>query len=734
MQWKELLQKSLRCQTALPVIVFLLWSLWLAFPYFGFGPSSFVWLPDNGDALLPMQLARADGLVREQMGAWGHLFVSGTDGLSSLWIGEPPYLLFTLLPGWLAYGLTMGCQRFVAGYFTFRLVKDVLALDALPSLYAGLTYALFCQGSINHQWAGFTLYDGLALPGLPFFIWSLHRLASCRKALLYAGAAGMGLLLSATSFYFIAVFLFPAILCWFLCVTPRMQRSFWMAFLFFVLSWALAESQVLWACYLNSPVSFRSLWQFDTPLTDPINLWQYQISLAFALIRDNVLSIALALLGLTLPEKRDRRLIILSGFLLFCLVYKMGYPILQKEVLMNLGVLKGFGFDRLFLLIPFLAAVSGAMGLHVLGSQWAIMVMRGSALLRSLALQKLVFAVAIGLLCLQSAMIQKDILVEMSEGKNFRTLYRNPALMRLAEQRDPAEPYRTATVAMSDRDGYRLHPGYAWAYGLETADGYINLYSKRYHQFWERLISPMSRYDAEIFNRFRYGGHRAYLSVPSGDPPEKMHESPFPEYFRLELLSLANVRFILSSGPLGGHGLTLLPSDALDAQKVWEKRPRRDKFLGLLDGTYPGPPLYIYENKQVIPRFFLARHVQILQEDTEVLSALSLATREDLATTAYLKRSDLEGLSFPAGNGKGGAVRVRDYQADRLVLDVDARSESILVVTNNYSPFWKAAVDGRDSRIFPVDHTFQGLPVPRGRHEVVLTYEPPYAMLPRLPH
>ncbi len=70
----------------------------------------------------------------------------------------------------------------------------------------------------------------------------------------------------------------------------------------------------------------------------------------------------------------------------------------------------------------------------------------------------------------------------------------------------------------------------------------------------------------------------------------------------------------------------------------------------------------------------------------------------------------------------------------RIVLEVDARADSILVATNNYSPFWKAAVDGRDSRIFPVDHTFQGVTVPQGRHEVVLTYEPPYAMLPRLPH
>ena len=719
---------------ARPALLFFLWSLWLAFPYFGFGPSSFVWLPDNGDAFLPMQLATADGLVRGQSGWWGHLFVSGADGLSSLRIGEPLSVLFALAPGWIAYGFVMGCQRFIAGYFTFRLMRDALALEAMPAVYAGLAYALFCQGSINHHWAGFTLYDGLVLPGLPFFLWALLRLDRCGRTVLCAGATALGVLLSVTSLYYIAVFLFPLMLVWFLWITPRRQGSFWLACLLFVLSWGLAEAPVLWATYLNSPLSFRSLWPSDSPLSDTSYLWQYHLSLDGELIRDNVLSLSLVLLGRSASASRDRRQTLLLGLLLFCLVYNLACPFLLKGVLDHLGILKGFSFDRLYWFFPFLAITSGAMGLAALGQSWAFALVRPPRAERSISMRRLVFAAAVCLLGLQSMIIQRDILVEMAEGRNFRNLYQNPSVLEAAARRDATSPFRVATLAETSRERTtHPHPGYAWAYGLETADGYVNLYPKRYHQFWEKLIEPVSQYDMESFARFRFAGTRLYLLVPSGPQPETRNDSSPGGFFRPGLLSLANVRFLISSKQVRMDSMIPVHSERLAAQEAWEKRPRRDKLFGLILGEYPGAPMYVYENGQVIPRFFLARRVQVLPGDAEILSALGEATREDLASTAYLKHSDVQGLSMPAGGTGGGTVRVGSYHADRIVLEVDARSDAILVATNNFSPFWRACVDGRETRMFPADHTFQGVPVPRGRHEVVLSYEPPYAMLPRLP-
>ena len=316
----ESLHRILSWLGSRPSLLFLLWALWLSFPYFGFGASSYVWLPDNGDALLPMQLAKADGHVQEQAGWWSHLAVSGTDGLSSLWVGEPLFALFALLPGWLAYGLIMWLQRFLAGFFMYRLMKDALGLETLPALYAGFAYALFCQGSINHQWAGFTLYDGLALPGIPFFLWALHRLDARRKPLLYAGASLLGVLLAATSLFYLAVFLFPLVLAWFLWVTPPRQRSFPVAILLFVFSWALAEAPVLWAARLNAPLSQRSLLDAGLLSGDLLETWRLHLSLSGPLLRDSALSLSLAVFGRYASARKDRVLDIVLALFLVCLV------------------------------------------------------------------------------------------------------------------------------------------------------------------------------------------------------------------------------------------------------------------------------------------------------------------------------------------------------------------------------------------------------------------------------
>ncbi len=715
-----------------PALLFLLWALWLAFPYFGFGACSFVWLPDNGDALLPMQLAKADGHVQAQAGWWSHLAVSGTDGLSSLWVGEPLFALFALLPGWLAYGLIMWLQRFLAGFFMYRLMKDALGLETLPALYAGFAYALFCQGSINHQWAGFTLYDGLALPGIPFFLWAFHRLDARRKPLLYAGAAILGVLLAATSLFYLAVFLFPLVLAWFLWVTPPRQRSFPVALLLFAFSWALAEAPVLWAARLNAPFSQRSLWDAGSLSGDLLETWRLHLSLSGPLLRDSALSLSLAVFGRYASARKDRVLDIVLALFLVCLVYKLAYPFIAAGLLDHMGPLKGFGFDRLYLLCPFLAATAGALGLAGLGQGWAVQLSRPPSTAHVIPLQQVAFAAAAFLLALQSAVVLHDILAEMAAGRNFRNLYRNPAMLELAARREARDPFRVATVAEFSAGRYRLHPGYAWACGLESADGYVNLYSRRYHQFWSVLIDPVSRYGMEPLSRFRKGYHRLYLLAPGGDTADVPHGRIPADCFRPALLSLANVRYVLSPRPLDMDGMVPAAPASLALQRAWQTRPLRDKLYRLIRGEYPGEPLYVYENLGVLPRAFLVGRVITFQGEEQLLHALSRATRNDLAATAYIMHADAQGLSLRPGGGEGGSVGIRDYRADRITLDVDARSDSVLVVTNNYSPFWKAHVDGRQVPVFPADHAFQGLAVPRGRHTVVLSYEPPWAAAPRL--
>ena len=183
-----------------PGTFFLLWSLWLSFLYFGFGPLSFVFMHDTGDSALPYRVALANAVVKGAWGYWDPQKVSGIDTLSMLVSPfQPDILLLALLPTWLAYGLITWVQRFMAGYFTFRLLRDSIKLDSGPAFYAGLAYSLYVQASINGHWAGFTLDNGfLCEAGLPFISWGLSGLDPGKK-FSYLYAVLLGLFFSSTA-------------------------------------------------------------------------------------------------------------------------------------------------------------------------------------------------------------------------------------------------------------------------------------------------------------------------------------------------------------------------------------------------------------------------------------------------------------------------------------------------------------------------------------------------------
>jgi len=617
-------------------IIFLLWSVWLAFEYFGFGPASYVRIHDNGDSILPARLAWAT-LSDGQLGYWDPLRASGVDWVAARGVNGIINLPFVMLPGWLAYGLMMWLQRFVAGYFTFRLLKESLKLDTLPALYAGLAYSFFAQDTINGSWAGFTLYNDLTLPGLPFFLWAMIQMNGGNTFRSYIYVAGLGVLFSAISFNGFALFLIPVFVFYLTFVTDKSTKRSWVILTIFIVAWLLSELPTLWSSFLNAPLSHRADWISNSPLSAQKNTlgWLGKLSFVRGLVWDNALSLGLASVGLIVSRGRDRRLVFLSCAVIFCLGFILSYPFLKMIVDPYLGFLSGFQFDRVYLVVPFLVIVCGAIGVHLVSLDWRLVLTRTMAYRYGLSVRTLLVMSAIGLIAWQSLNVKDRTLSEMSRGSNFATLYRHPDLKQLAENKKTLSPFRVATISIP-WGRHVQHPAYAWAYALESADGYVGLYPQRYQDFWEQVIAPLIAKDQKRYNYFHYWGNRIYLFSPSSGFPnsDQMH---FSDYYDVNLLSLANVRYVISPLPIRDKVLTLLPSHLRDEQLTWRDRRFRYKLLGMLKGQYPGIPLYIYENPRVLPRFFLAGHAQRFDKSTQVLTALRQASYDDLRSTAYLE-------------------------------------------------------------------------------------------------
>jgi hypothetical protein len=327
----------------------------------------------------------------------------------------------------------------------------------------------------------------------------------------------------------------------------------------------------------------------------------------------------------------------------------------------------------------------------------------------------------------QSLAVKWQVLHEMGEGRDFTTIYRHPAIMELANRKGQSQPFRVATIADQNPRRFVHPPAMVWAYGLESADGNINLFPARYQGFWEKVLQPLLGRDRRLYADFHYRATRVYLFSPS-DNFLCHQDIDAGQFYNLNLLSLANVQYIIAPKPLTGKQLRPVAQGLLQQQEAWQERPRRDQFLGRLLGEHPGVPLYVYENTMAFPRFFLASKLNVYDQPAEVLSAMGQADSSELRVTAYACKGELPALTEPLREEKGGTVELTTYSPDRIVLNVHALSDTVLVATNNYSPFWKAHVNGVEKQVFPVNHTFQGLFIPRGDHEIVLTYEPPYSL------
>ena len=62
-------------------------------------------------------------------------------------------------------------------------------------------------------------------------------------------------------------------------------------------------------------------------------------------------------------------------------------------------------------------------------------------------------------------------------------------------------------------------------------------------------------------------------------------------------------------------------------------------------------------------------------------------------------------------------------QSARVV--ANSGSPAVVMIRNAYDPNWHATVDGHEAPVLAADYVDQGVPVPAGRHEIVLAYDDP---------
>ena len=157
-------------------------------------------------------------------------------------------------------------------------------------------------------------------------------------------------------------------------------------------------------------------------------------------------------------------------------------------------------------------------------------------------------------------------------------------------------------------------------------------------------------------------------------------------------LDLLNVRFAVASDKL-------VPPE-------WWREVARQRGAKLL------------ENTRVLPRAFLPEQVVLGVTEADVLKELPAAT--DFRQRAWIE-APIE--KHERDNRVGAVTRVR-RDGNGLRFDAEMSLDGWVVVSEPAWKGWRVYIDGRRVKHYPADAALLGLFVPKGRHDVRLTYLP----------
>jgi len=130
-------------------------------------------------------------------------------------------------------------------------------------------------------------------------------------------------------------------------------------------------------------------------------------------------------------------------------------------------------------------------------------------------------------------------------------------------------------------------------------------------------------------------------------------------------------------------------------------------------------PWQLYENKTVLPRFFLSSDFVLAGSKVQALS-LIYDKNLDLKRTLILQKTP----NITIDKNSTGNVKLISYTANKIIFQTESSGNQLLFLSDNYYPEWKALIDGRKSEILIADYTFRAVAVPKGKHTLEFIYDP----------
>jgi hypothetical protein len=140
----------------------------------------------------------------------------------------------------------------------------------------------------------------------------------------------------------------------------------------------------------------------------------------------------------------------------------------------------------------------------------------------------------------------------------------------------------------------------------------------------------------------------------------------------------------------------------------------------------PAPGVRLFRLANVLPRVYLARARSILPDpsakvaifDPEIVAGRSVVLAPTPAAPSTVAVGQTNG-------DPPGQCRLSGYANTRIEADCDASSAALAIFLEQYDVGWSATVDGQAAPLLRANLAMRAVPVPAGRHHIVLDFAVP---------
>ncbi|MBI3559259.1 YfhO family protein, partial [Candidatus Gottesmanbacteria bacterium] len=217
-------------------------------------------------------------------------------------------------------------------------------------------------------------------------------------------------------------------------------------------------------------------------------------------------------------------------------------------------------------------------------------------------------------------------------------------------------------------------------YGLYDVEGVDALYPLWYGEFMGYIAS--SGRSLALQDR-----------ISAWFAPEIKNASDWESPFVINFLTLAGVKYIVTKD-------NFLPPPQISFNLVY----------GYKNWT-------IYSFRNPLPKATFMTVYEVIPSKEALLRRLFDANFDPRKTILFF-----EVPAIKSDDSVQGIAEVTSYQPQQIEIQSNSNGPGFVFVNDSYFPNWFALVDGKVTPVLQADYTFRAVPIPSGRHQIILRY------------